>query len=330
MLPPALDMFYKHVSQWPQLGAMFPQGQTAHARNAQFKHWEQTCLNGFNEDYCKRVQIIGVTHVRVGLEPNWFLGAYLLMVHELIPQMTKTYRWRPSDLSAYQQALASLVFMDLDLTLTVYNEIETANRLKNSSDKIIGTFENEIAGQIDAIAAAAQELDNSVIAIAQQSERTREKSESLIHEANKTHEVGENLRSAAAEIDGVTALIQQLADQTNLLALNASIEAARAGDMGRGFAVVAEEVKKLAQQTGDATHGITSHVTQIQGATEQVWQANKRITESLSEMGETIGQITHGITEQRVATAEIGKHLNESQSSMRTLIASLRTGDSAA
>lgn len=78
-----------------------------------------------------------------------------------------------------------------------------------------------------------------------------------------TSENLKELEALSSEIKGIIGTINSISDQTNLLALNASIEAARAGEHGRGFAVVAEEVRKLAEQTGDEANGITKVVGEM-------------------------------------------------------------------
>jgi methyl-accepting chemotaxis protein len=78
----------------------------------------------------------------------------------------------------------------------------------------------------------------------------------------------EALELQSRNIANFVNVINEIASQTNLLSLNASIEAARAGDAGRGFAVVAEEIRKLADQSVNASNQINSIVSEIQNKTK--------------------------------------------------------------
>jgi PAS domain S-box-containing protein len=87
------------------------------------------------------------------------------------------------------------------------------------------------------------------------------------------------LTEQVGEIERITELVADLADQSNLLALNAAIEAAKAGDQGRGFAVVAGEVRRLAEQSKQATAQVRSLLGIIETATGSAVDATEQGTQ---------------------------------------------------
>ena len=86
------------------------------------------------------------------------------------------------------------------------------------------------------------------------------------------------LQGYSERISRVTESVAVIASQTNLLALNAAIEAARAGDQGRGFAVVAEEVRKLANQSGDSAREVAELIRGVQAMTGRAAESMRRGT----------------------------------------------------
>ncbi|WP_339214490.1 methyl-accepting chemotaxis protein [Solibacillus sp. FSL W8-0372] len=96
------------------------------------------------------------------------------------------------------------------------------------------------------------------------------------------------LESKIGSIDSIMNTISSISSQTNLLALNASIEAARAGEHGKGFAVVAEEVRKLAEQSAEATESVKKTIHQLQSQSHDVTIRMNEMKRSFNESNEVV------------------------------------------
>ena len=79
-----------------------------------------------------------------------------------------------------------------------------------------------------------------------------------------------SLGDSSLEISEIVDTISAISSQTNLLALNAAMEAAGAGPAGQRFAVVAGEVRKLAEDSAQATQRVATLIRDIQSEVQEV------------------------------------------------------------
>ena len=124
------------------------------------------------------------------------------------------------------------------------------------------------------------------------------------------------LGDRSKEIGQIVETISNIADQTNLLALNAAIEAARAGEAGRGFSVVAEEVRKLAEQSGDAAKSISSLIGGIQGDTGAAVTAMQRQTESVEQSSAVVNRAGEAFANIESLVNELYGHIEKALASI--------------
>jgi methyl-accepting chemotaxis protein len=177
------------------------------------------------------------------------------------------------------------------------------------SSQIVESASADAGRNINAMAAASEELNATSREISRQALGSQDSSRNAVAHARKAVPVVEALQDAVKRIGDVSGLISGIAEQTNLLALNATIEAARAGEAGKGFAVVAHEVKALAGQTGRATDEITAQVNDVSNLTQAVSQAVEGILKAIEASFTYTDSISHALTEQNDAISEIASQV---------------------
>ena len=126
----------------------------------------------------------------------------------------------------------------------------------------------QTSSSMEEMARGAASIADTAAGVATQAGDVRTRIALALGELKVAGEGVASLEQRVNEIEGIVALIDDIADQTNLLALNAAIEAARAGDAGRGFAVVADEVRRLAERSKAAAAQIARLVEGAQAQTQ--------------------------------------------------------------
>lgn len=140
------------------------------------------------------------------------------------------------------------------------------------------------------------------------------------------------LNERAGSITSVITTITKVADQTNLLSLNAAIEAEKAGEHGRSFSVIAREIRRLADQTANATLDIEKMVTEMVSAVSAgvmsvdkfseeihtgVSQVNlvgeqlSKILEHVQQQTENFEYVNKGMQAQSISAEQINDSINQ-------------------
>ncbi|HDX9589598.1 TPA: methyl-accepting chemotaxis protein [Bacillus pseudomycoides] len=215
--------------------------------------------------------------LQMKVQTNDEVGVLTKHFNDMVGQMNEMVSHIKHNVSSVQQSAENLHYLTNE-TVASSKEVSSAMDDVTGGASTLANSVEEISAQLDNMEQSVGQVNDSVISIKdvtnqadeasqsglktmQRLVNTREESSSVVFE---TETAAEKLNHSVQSIQNVVELIKGISDQTNLLALNASIEAARAGEQGKGFAVVAEEVRKLAEQSKEATGDIASIIAEVQ------------------------------------------------------------------
>ncbi|MED4015646.1 methyl-accepting chemotaxis protein [Sutcliffiella cohnii] len=223
---------------------------------------------------------------------------------------------------------------------------KAAEQITEVIQEIAAGSDNQVESALTAndsiihIAKGMEQASNSIVTVSNYSAETNEKAEegnkivmdtvaqmSIVQErVSEIATIISSLGERSREIGVIVDVISKVASQTNLLALNAAIEAARAGEHGRGFAVVADEVRKLAEESNDATEQIRVVIEKVREEINQVSLSMNAGTnsvkvgiEKVNETGKSFQEIRTmiaGITSQAEDVSAIAERVSTSTEQM--------------
>ena len=229
-----------------------------------------------------------------------------------------------------------------ELTANANQSAQVTQNVAQSITEVAEAAEKQIQS-IDKSRLTVQEFQRGLEEAITNQRRAREQTQATAEKAAEgnafvqTGEIVSNLGERSKEIGNIVEIISSISGQTNLLALNAAIEAARAGEHGRGFAVVAEEVRKLAEESQNASQQISELIRSIQDETnravasmEEGRREAEKGKENVTATGETFSLILSMVEDVKTASLAVSKRVLELRENMNSIIEGMGAVDTSA
>ncbi|NMM42993.1 chemotaxis protein [Rhodospirillaceae bacterium KN72] len=329
---PILDDFYRHVQTNPEAAEILKGKSLDGLKKAQTLHWSTLFSGTFDADYERKVTAIGNAHMRIGLRPSVYIGAYLFALNKIVDQFAKTSRRTDPVFVKRLKSVLKAVFLDMDLATSVYLSSGEKQR-KDMLIEIANDLETEISSAISQVSAQGDGLQREVEALLKIAERLNDNSETV---AAASEEATANVSTVAASSEELSHSINEIGNQIeraqNSVA-EATQEASSASSIGESLASSTREITDIlklitdiasqtnllalnatieAARAGEAGKGfavvageVKSLATQTQKATEEIREKVEAIQNRTNEMIASIAQINTGVGNVTATFSEI-------------------------
>ena len=185
-----------------------------------------------------------------------------------------------NDITGVKDSIKSAIDETKNQKYTLEKQTELATQIKDILNKLKIASESNLQKTQEVCDKTKESLDFSN----KEQEAAQKNIERMLMLKQKIQIIAElilELSEQIQQIGSTIGVVEDIAEQTNMLALNAAVEAARAGEHGKGFAVVAGEIRKLADESKQATAKISVLINNIHQSTNSTVMATEEGTKEI-------------------------------------------------
>jgi methyl-accepting chemotaxis protein len=313
-----LSDFYAMIAKWPALAAMFRNpSMLEHAKAEQKRHWVRLFTAKFDAEYIASAARIARAHVQIGLEPQWYIGAYSFVLNQLVRTIGKEYRRKPDQMISAIIAVNKVVLLDIDIVVEGYEagRLAAAAAERHALGK---AFEQSISGMVEA-------LGRSAGAVRDQAQSLAGNTDSTMHQASAVSAASEqassNVQTVAAAAEELSHSIAEITRQVGtssdvardavaqLLATNTTVEglaraANKIGEVVKLINDIAGKTNLLAlnatieaARAGEAGKGFAVVAQEVKNLANQTAKATDEIGQQVGSIQSTTAQAVHAMRE---------------------------------
>ncbi len=116
-----VENFYRHLLRFQKTRELLNQPSLIERlKKAQTQYFLSLFGGDYSRSYFEQRLKIGSTHERIGLSPQWYLGAYGLYYQHLFPRIVSIYKNNPGRTKKALIALSKVLLLDMQIAVEAY------------------------------------------------------------------------------------------------------------------------------------------------------------------------------------------------------------------
>lgn len=129
-----VERFYDHLFEFPFSAAFLQDPERVERLKVwQREHFKSLLEAAWNDEYVTRRRRVGFTHAAVGVEPQYFIGAYNQYLQHCLPHFAEQMAPKSPRDCDWLLSLLKAVFLDIGLTLDAYF-LQSTQNLRDALD----------------------------------------------------------------------------------------------------------------------------------------------------------------------------------------------------